>query len=325
MTLRALRPLAQERTVPDNRLATFFKETIMEGRIFRQLYDRVRQLGKTHCFKGKRFSDSTIVTTYLWAVVWDRPISWACRLENWPPEWRWQTLPSPSTLSRRLRTVGVLTLFEQARQALAELFPSGLCKLIDSKPLMVSAYSKDREARVGHGCGFPAKGYKIHAIVDARSRQPACWTLAPMNRHDAAIGASLIGALPHAATAYLIGDNAYDSNTLYEQAAARECQLLAPQRPSAKELGRCRHSPHRIRGHQRLANPLRVVGQPQSFGGSMLAQRIGIEQSFGFMGNIPGGLSPLPNWVRRPRRVALWVAAKMLIVATRQLITKRLN
>ena len=67
----------------------------MEGRIFEQLYERVRQLGKAHSFKGKRFSDSTIVITYLWAVLWDRPISWACRLENWPLD--------------RLRSAGVLS------------------------------------------------------------------------------------------------------------------------------------------------------------------------------------------------------------------------
>jgi hypothetical protein len=297
----------------------------MEERIFKQLYTLVRHLGKTHCFRGKWFSDAAIVTAYLWAILWDRPVSWACQLENWPVQWRWQSLPSPSTMSRRLRTIGVLTLLEQALQALAELFPSGLCKLIDSKPLAVSIYSKDREARVGHGCGFPAKGYKIHAIVDARSRMPDRWILAPMNRHDAGIAPILIASMPRGNAAYLIGDNAYDSNCLYEKAAEKQCQLLAPRRPSAKELGRCRHSPHRITGHQRLANPLSVVGQTQSFGQSMLNLRIGIEQSFGYMGNIPGGLSPLPNWVRRPRRVALWIAAKMLIVAMRRLITKRLT
>ena len=32
------------------------------------------------------------------------------------------------------------------------------------------------------------------------------------------------------------------------------------------------------------------------------------------MGKLGGGLSPLPNWVRTPHRVALWVQAKMLIL-----------
>jgi hypothetical protein len=44
----------------------------MEGRIFQQLYRRVRELGKTHSFKGKQFGDATIVLVHLWAVLWDR-------------------------------------------------------------------------------------------------------------------------------------------------------------------------------------------------------------------------------------------------------------
>jgi hypothetical protein len=297
----------------------------MEGRIFQFLCTHIRTLGKTHSFKGKHFGDATIVITYLWAVLWGRPVSWACRRENWPQTFDWGHLPSPSTMSRRLRTVGVLSLIEQVQSALTESFESGLCKLIDSKPLTVSVYSKDHDARIGHGAGLPAKGYKIHAIVDARSRQPQHWTLAPMNRHDCAIAAGLIDSMPAARAGYLIADNAYDSNRLYDLAAQKGCQLLAPQRPSAKALGRHRHSPHRIAGHARLANPLWCVGEAESFGRSMLSCRIGIEQSFAYMGNIPAGLSGLPNFVRTPRRVALWVAAKFLIVTATRLLKKRVR
>ena len=297
----------------------------MERRIFAYLSNTIRRLGKTHCFKGKQFSDAAIVITYLWAVLWDRPTSWACRKENWPESLDLERLPSASTMSRRLRCLGVLSLIEQAQSALSELFPSGLCKLIDSKPLAVSTYSKDRDARVGHGAGFPAKGYKLHAIVDAGSRMPRQWILAPMNRHDAAIGAELIRLMPEAQAAYLVADNAYDSNNLYDLAADKTCQLLAPRRPSAKELGRHRHSVHRVAGHERLANPLKCTGQSQGFGNAMLGYRIGIEQSFGYMGNIAPGLKGLPNWVRRPRRVALWIAGKLLIVAATRLLKNDLR
>src|SRR5215217_6500237 len=158
----------------------------MEGRIFQLLSTFIRTLGKTHSFKGKQFSDANIVITYLWAVLWDRPVSWACQLQNWPATCQWMRLPTPSTMSRRLRSIGVLTLIEQVQSALGELFPSGLCKLIDSKPLAVSVYSKDRDARIGHGAGLPARGYKLHTIVDACSREVQRWVLASMNRHDAA-------------------------------------------------------------------------------------------------------------------------------------------
>jgi Transposase DDE domain len=296
----------------------------MEGQIFDSLSSHVRRLGKTHSFKGKQFSNATIVITYLWAVLWDRPTSWACQKSNWPDNADWERLPSGSTMSRRLRTVGVLMLIDQVQSALSELFPSGLCKLVDSKPLVVSTYSKDRDARIGHGAGLPARGYKIHAIVDACSQMIEHWVLAPMNRHDAAIAAELVTAMPRDQAAYLIADNAYDSNRLYDLAAEKTCQLLAPQRRSAKALGRYRHSPHRIAGHNKLANPLQGSGQTKSFGCAMLDFRIGIEQSFGYMGNIAAGLKGLPNWVRRPRRVALWVAAKRLIVAATRIIKKGL-
>lgn len=295
----------------------------MERRIFQLLYTRVRELGKTHSFKGKQFSDAIIVIVHLWAVLLERPTSWACRLENWPKD-AWAALPSPSTMSRRLRTIGVLSLIEQVQSALSELLPSSLGKWIDSKPLAVSPYSKDRDARVGHGCGFAAKGYKIHVIVDAVSRRVDAWTLASMNRHESPIAQVLIDWLPKSSVAYLIGDNSYDTNPVHDKAAQKDCQLLAAPKPSAKGLGKRKHSPHRIHGRELLANPLKVVGQSQSFGTSMLQSRIGIEQSFGFWGNICCGLHGLPNWVRRPRRVALWIAGKLLIATAWRLLKKGL-
>ena len=297
----------------------------MEGRIFKLLYVQLQQLAKSRAFKAKRFSDAAIVATYLWAALWERPTSWACEPGNWPREWRWRVLPSGSTMSRRLRTVGVLTLLEQVGAELRDLFPSGLCKWIDSKVLEVSVYSKDVDARIGHGRGFAAKGYKLHAIFDPFSRLPDAWTLAPMNRHEAAIARSLLLKMPADSAAYLLGDNAYDSNPLYDLAAEKNTRLLAPRRPSAKSLGRRRHSPHRIEGQARLANPLRVTGQRESFAQAMLKTRIGIEQSFAFLGNVPSGLHGLPNWVRHPHRVATWIAAKLLIIAAHAALTKEVT
>jgi hypothetical protein len=133
----------------------------MEGRIFALLSTHIRTLGKTHSFKGKQFSDAAIVITYLWASLWGRPVCWACQLCNWPKDGcGFERLPSPSTMSRRLRSIGVISLIEQVQSALnADWFPSGLCKLIDSKPLPVGAYSKDKDALVGHGAQvFPPEG-----------------------------------------------------------------------------------------------------------------------------------------------------------------------
>jgi Transposase DDE domain len=290
----------------------------MEGRIFQQLYKLVREIGKTHSFKRKQFSDSTIVLVHLWAALWDRPISWACTPNNWPRPCPWDSLPTPSTMSRRLRTLGVLSLLEQVRVALRDRFPHSLCKWIDAKPLVVSGVSKDRDARWGRITGGYAKGYKIHGIIDA-SQAVDHWTLTPMNHRESIIAPQLISRL--SGGGYLVGDNGYDVNTLYDRAHEHNYQLVAPRRPSAKSLGKIRHSPYRLRAVELLEPPCVSGG----FGRAILAARNGIERCFAHWGNSGGGLSPLPNWVRRPRRVALWVQAKLLINGVRQLIKQGLT
>ena len=80
-------------------------------------------------------------------VVHDRPRQWALDPANWPEAERWRTLPSPRTLGRRLRTVGVQLLLEQAQSYLRDRLPAGALKLLDAKPLPVGGCSKDRDAR----------------------------------------------------------------------------------------------------------------------------------------------------------------------------------
>jgi hypothetical protein len=310
----------------------------MEGQLWRRLYAVVMELGKGHCYKGKRFSDSWVVLTFLWAVLHDRPTCWACDRESWPEREWWHVIPSQSTMSRRLRTVGVLSLLARAEAGLRDLFPRGLSKWVDAKPLPVGGASKDRDARAGRCVKGKARGYKLHLVVDARSGMVDSWALAAMADNEKAVAPRLV---PAAAAAgpflYVTADNQYDANGTYDMvaaAAAHAPQLVArgrkagKKKPKPQSPGHRRQSPRRLRGmalacgYDRPLNPLGRPGLPPTFGEQLLKDRNGIERVLGLMGNFGGGLAPLPNWVRTPHRVAAWVQGKILVFFTRELLKR---
>jgi hypothetical protein len=71
-----------------------------------------------HCDKLTRaqFRPAVIVGVYAWAVLHDRPVSWACEARNWPSELLIESavrLPSQSTMSRRLRKPDTERLLDQ--------------------------------------------------------------------------------------------------------------------------------------------------------------------------------------------------------------------
>jgi hypothetical protein len=315
----------------------------MEGQLWERLYRVAAAAGKWHSYKGKRFGDTWIAVVYLWAVLHDRPTVWACDADNWPAEMRWHPLPSQSTMSRRLRTVGVLSLLARCEAQLRDLLPRGPSKWLDAKPLPVGGASKDRDARAGRCVRGKARGYKLHAAVDARGGAVDAWALASMADNEKRIAPEVAPAAVRSnaaagvAVLYVAADNAYDGNDTYDAvAAAAEWapQLVARARKGAKGAkrskgpGHRRQSPRRARGAALAGaydSPLNPLGRrdaqapPPTFGGQLLQDRNGVERRFGLMGNFGGGLSPLPNWVRTPHRVALWVQAKLLIVMAREL------
>lgn len=321
----------------------------MERQLWMALYRIVMELGKTHSYRHKQFSDAWIVLTFLWSVLHDRPRAWACDLRNWPKEEYWHRVPSETTLNRRLQTIPVLSLMEQLEQKLRDMFPSGSLKMMDGKPLPVGGYSKDRDATYGHAAGLEAVGYKIHALRDAKSPvMPDKWKLAGLRCSEQSVAPDLLRAYATSVAglvlkwtalfAYLAVDNGYDTNALYELAASLlNWQVIAPPKPSAAGVGHRENSPYRLRGlelargchdqnrrsknnnvnQRHPLNPMARTDAPRTFGQSLLNQRGGIERTFGLWGNWGGGLGQLPNWVRRPRRVALWVAGKIIFNGVR--------
>ena len=82
----------------------------MENELLSKVYQMVQQLGNNKTLKRATYTDADIVVIYLWAVLHDRPIYWACKKSNWPIYYRRRNLPNPSTMTRRLRTEGVQQL-----------------------------------------------------------------------------------------------------------------------------------------------------------------------------------------------------------------------
>jgi hypothetical protein len=307
----------------------------MEAKLYRALYKLVRSTPHAPRRPREQFADWRVVLIYLWSVLHDRRASWACQAQSWRGiEWD-GPLISQSQLSRRLRTVGVLQLVERlhsaasdllerhraeaqtqtqpatpaATQAATQVVQPPLVKQIDSKPLTVGAYSKDRAARRGRlADGQFAKGYRLHAITHGRHVRH--WTLLPLNEHDSVAAPLLMPRLEGAG--YVAADNAYDTNDCHALATAANHQLVAPARESNRGVRDVKHNrAERLRALDMLDSPLQACGVTPAFGQELYNCRQRIESGFG--GLTFAGLGALPPWVRGPRRVALWCAGKILL------------
>jgi len=285
----------------------------MERELWPRLYRALRAVAHDVCQKAVTYPPWVIVAVALWAALHDRPISWACQERHWAgTALRPARLPSGPTMSRRLRGLAVGCLLRALQDRLGGPLPAGLALIIDGKPLPVGGASKDQEARVGHGAGRLAKGYKLYAVWGRRAI-PEAWRVEALNVDETAVAPELIRRL--SGGGYLVGDVRYDSNALYDVAAAAGFQLVAPGSRKATGRGHCYQSPHRRHGRELLSRP---------FGRELLASRRTIERAFGSATSFGGGLAPLPSWVRGRDRVELWVWAKLLINAARIVEKQRL-
>jgi hypothetical protein len=284
----------------------------MEGELWKIVVPIIYQIGQQWNNKYKQYSDSFIVEIYLWAVLHDRSVSWACVPTNWPDDQRWEQRPSRSRMSERLASESVRQFLRELELRLRSRSEMGWCKWIDGLPLPVGGSTEDPDARCGRGAGLMAKGYKLHAICDSRGGIDA-WQVTSLNVNEQVAARSLVPQLE--GSGYIVGDGQYDSNYLYDLAGQYGFQLVAPHRKDTK-LGHVRHSPYRLTGRRLLEG---------HFGQALLHNRAGIDRFFGNMGGFAGGLGPLPHWVRRLHRVRLWVQGKIILNAARLLKNKRLT
>jgi hypothetical protein len=254
------------------------------------------------------FSDQDIVKTYYWSVIHDRPVSWACQARHWPFNQRRKALPSPATMSRRLRTRSVEVLLNALEKRVVAPRRQGIFWMIDGKPLPIGGCSKDPQAGYGRAANCKAKGYKIHALVGSDGAIPA-WRLAPMNKDERVMAERMLRTV--SIQGYVMGDKNFDSNKLHQICDARgDLQLVTPRRYGKKHgLGHHQHAVGRLRSIHLTENPY------PAFGKQLLHDRGDIERRFAQATNWGGGLTHLPPWVRRYRRVHRWVQAKLVLTA----------
>jgi hypothetical protein len=282
----------------------------MERELWKVLYMLAREFDSP--WGGWRYSTADVLGAYFWAVVHDRPTSWAADPKQWPDELRPASLPPQSTLSRRLRRPKTVELMTGVEENLLALTMIGyyLVRSIDGKALAVSNVSRDPDTGYGRGAGGHQKGYKLHAVW-GRGPMPIAWALSPMNVSEKVMARCLIPTLPGGG--YLLADQHYDVNYLYDLAAEAGFQLVAKKTKDRGRggLGHRRQSGGRLRSIALLTT---------AFGCVLYNQRNAIERCFGSWTSFGGGLGPLPAWVRRFCRVRNWIQTKILISGARWLL-----
>lgn len=277
----------------------------MDDQLLLQVYHRLFAPGKVCRPAGCVYSDSIIVLVHFLAVLRVRSMLWAHDKRNWPLWMRRLPCLSYSQLMRRLKGRPVRERIARLYTEYRGQLPDSAEKFCDGKPLPVGGCSKDPDARPGRlpGGGW-GRGYRLHVITDACGAVDL-FTVTGLDAGEPTVMRRLV-ALADLRGVTLRGDSNYDSNDLYAAVAARGGRLIAPRKKPHTGLGHHRQHPDR----------LWAIAELEQTEQSMRAhrrERIHVEQTLGHVSNLPFGLGPLPNCVRRHRRVALWTLSKLTL------------
>jgi len=200
-----------------------------------------------------------IVRLYLWAVLHDRPVRWACHPRHWHQASRPTQLPDQSIMSRCIRTERFeRSLHKLGRRLIGQFQPVlWLLKLIDGKPLPVPVHSTDPEATLGPRRRGFVERVKLHAVYDGRP-MPLAWEVQPLGSPGLRDAQRLIPQLLGAG--YLVGDANYDDSRLFALAPRASHRLVAPRRKPKTGLAKRRHDSDRLKstaaGGQAVGGPV---------------------------------------------------------------------
>lgn len=278
----------------------------MDDERFLVLYRLVMELSPPRA-KRCQYSDGYILAVYLWSVLRNKPMSWACDPRNAPAVLRRQRLPSDSRMSRRLTTLSVARLLALVIRTLQKrlLVTAALvgCWVIDAMGFAVNPFSKDKAAKYGYCRNGKARGYKLFLLIDAAGI-PVVWLVDSMNVAEQSVAAMMLPWIDR--PGYLLGDSIYDSNDLFESARLRQVQLVAPRKVPGGNIGR------RAQDEARL-HAIEMLEAPFADGKHLYKRRTEIERRFSRFTAEAVGLDHLPGFVRTPKRVRRWIDAKMLL------------
>jgi hypothetical protein len=277
----------------------------MDGELLRWLYHRLLDDPNLARTPNCTYGDGLVALVYFFGALNGRSVLWASNQENWPLWCRRLKLPSCSQLNKRLKTLSILSLINQINIQLRERLGHGLEKVVDGKPLVVGGYSHDPDARLGKVPDGWARGYKLHVVIDIASGAIDGFAVTALDAGESTVLKQMIPTLQLCGVT-LRGDANYDSNSTYQMVSQAGGRLIAPRRKPGTALGHQPHHPHRLNAIAELE------GSP-SISAAHKRSRNRVEQVLGHLTNLPFGLAPLPNFVRRLSRVSLWVTAKIIL------------
>ena len=270
----------------------------MEGQVWRIVEELLSEVENRppRC----RYGDREILRVSLWAMLHDRPISWACQVENGLTPGQGNRLPDDSTVSRRWKRID---LRGQARRlherGVLRLRETSRFGIVDGRPLPVGGCSKDPDARPGRSAGGMGKGYKMHTLVSPR-HAILDYEIRPMNEAESKVALDLVPRIPQAVTR-ILADGNYDSMKLH-------CRL---QETRKKPYTPIRHGRVGRRRQPRRLQLLRLAQRP--IGRRLTTLRDEAERAFGQESNVAFGFKGLPAWARRTGRVFRWMWGKNLL------------
>ena len=274
----------------------------MDWTRWRKLVGVVRSLDAGPSSARFTYTDAEIVLTWLWAGAHKRAVSWACRRESWPIFVRARPRPSPSRMTRRLRSASVRALIEAVERELRGEPIGRWLFAVDGMALHVARHSGDRMATFG---AWGARGYKLHAICDSAGTI-GVWRVTPLHCAETKMARRLLRNTH--IEGYLLADAGYDSTKLHAACVKHDAQLVAPRKASRRGRGVKRGGTPPARRRSIDLTECDRTG----FGRALQAKRKVIERVFGRL-EMRFGIGHIPASVRGLERVRRWMQAVIIL------------